>query len=142
MFHIYVHTDNFCLHPTLNLILSLRNNRVHTFHWAFPSSPPTLFLDGFDLHICLVHQRIVSGWAGGFVVSDSLECTEGSECSSAVYLVFECFCWSAGIAFDVCHPSILLHFCKWDSLVSIHINLGLVLLYWRFANLVSGIQSL
>ena len=126
----------------LSVILSLRNNRVHTFHQAFLSSPPTLFLDGFALCICPVHQRIVSGWAGGFVVSDSLECAEGSQCSSAVYLVFKCFCWSAGITFDVCHPSLLLHFCKWDSLVPIHIALVLVLLYWRFAGLVPGVQSL
>ena len=140
MFHIYVHISSFCFHPTLNLILSLRNNQVHTFHSAFPSSPPILFLDRFALCICLVHQRNVSGWAGGFVVPGSLGCAEGSEpesalCfgsgknSSTVYLVFECFCWFARIAFDAHHPSLLLNSCKWDNLVPIHITLVMVLLY-------------
>ena len=87
------------------------------------------------------------------MVSDCLECTEGSEpefasclgsgrCSSVVYLVFECFCWSAGIAFDACHPSLLLYFCKWDSLVPICIAMVLVLLYRRLADIVPGAQSL
>ena len=138
MFHIYVHIDNFHLLLTLNLILSLGNNWVHSFHWPFPSSPPTLFLDGFALHICPIHQWIVSRCAGGFVVSDCFVC---AECSFAVYLVSERFCWSAGFVFDVCHPSLLLHFCKWDSLVPICITLVLVLLYWRFAGLVPMVQS-
>ena len=67
-------------------------------------------------------------WAGGFVVPGSLGCTEGSDLefvscfgfgknSSAVYLLFECFCWFAGIAFDAHHPSPLLHSCKWNNLV-------------------------
>ena len=106
MFCIYVHIYTFHLHLTLNLILSLRSNQVHTFHCTFPSSPPTLFLDGFAPHICPVHQRIVFRWAESFVVPGSLGCAEGSEpefasCfgsgqnSSGVYLVFECFCWFA-----------------------------------------------
>ena len=95
----------------------------------------------------------MSGWAGSFVVSGSVECTEDSEpefalCfgsgkySSAVYLVFECFCWSVRITFDAHHPSLLLHSCKWDILVPIHIALVLVLLYWGLADVVPWAQSL
>ena len=65
MFHICVHIYRSHLHPTLNLILSLRNSQVHTFHRTSPSSPPTLFLDGFAQLIYPVCQRIVSGCAGG-----------------------------------------------------------------------------
>ena len=36
------------------------------------------------------------------------------------------FCQFVVILFDVLYPSILLHFCKWDSLVPIHITLVLV----------------
>ena len=83
------------------------------------------------------------------MVSGSLECAEGSEpefasCfgsgkySSAVYLVFQCFCWSVGIAFDAHHSSLLLHSCKWDNLVPICITLVLVLLYWGLADLDPG----
>ena len=76
----------------------------------------------------------MSGHAGGFVVPGSLECTEGPEpefalCfgsgknSSVVYLVYECLCWFAGVAFGAHHPNLLLHSCKWDSSVPIHITL-------------------
>ena len=110
----------------LNLILSLRNSQVHTFCWASPSSTPTLFLDGLDLHISLVHWRIVSRCAGGFVVPSSLGCADSSEpdfasCfgsekkSSAVYLVLECLYWFVGVVFGAHHPNILLHSSKGDS---------------------------
>ena len=71
------------------------------------------------------------------MVPGSLGCMEGSEPgfasnfgfgknTSAVYLVFKCFCQFVVIAFDGYCPSLLLHFCKWDSLVPIHITLVLV----------------
>ena len=96
-------------------------------------------------------EGLCLGGLEGFVVLGSLGCAEGSEpefalCfgsgknSSAVYLVFECFCWFAGIAFDACHPSLLQHSFKWDSLVPICIALVLVLLYWGLADLVPGVQ--
>ena len=102
MFHIYVCNNSFLLHLTLSLTLSLKNNQVHTFCSAIPFSPPTLFLNVFVLHISLAHQRIVSGWTGGFVVPGSLGYSEGSEPefasyfgfgknTSAIYLVFWVF---------------------------------------------------
>ena len=153
MVHIYVHIDSFLLHLTLNVALSLRNNQVHTFHWAFPSSPPTLFSDGclLCISVCISKDCVWVGWGvlwylvvlGALrVLSLNLPCVLGLESSSAVYLVFECFCWFAGIAFDAHHPSLLLHSCKWDTLVPICTTLILVLLYWGLADLVPGAQSL
>ena len=60
---------------------------------------------------------------------------------SAVYL-FACFCQFAEIAPDACHPSPLLHFCKWENLVPICIALPLVLLNWGLTDLGPGVQPL
>ena len=64
------------------------------------------------------------GWAG-FVVPDSLWCTEGFVPGLASYLgfgkgisavhLFECFCQFVEAASDVLHPNPPLHFCKCDN---------------------------
>ena len=102
---------------------------------------------------------IVSGWAGDFVVPDSLGCAEGSvpeialcfgsgKNSSVLFLVFECLCWLAGIAFGSCHPNLLLDSCKWDNSVPIHITLvwccsiGAWLIWFLGLNLYGQIRIL
>ena len=106
------------------------------------------------LHISVWYIKGLSlGALGGSVVPGSLGCTEGPEpefasCfesgknSSAVYLVFECLCWFAGVAFGAHHPNLLLHSCTCNSSVPICITLVLVLLHWGLADLVPGAQSL
>ena len=94
---------------------------------------------------------MVFRWAG-FVVPNSLWCTEGFVPGLASYLgygkgplvvyLFACFHQFAEVAFDVLHPNPLLHFCKWDSLVPICIALALVLLNWGLTDLGPRVQPL
>ena len=127
MSHIYAHTDSFLLHLTLSLTLSLKNNQVHTFlltcsifsshsllkhiYSAYRSNTLKLCLGGLGILWYLVVFFALR------VLSLSLPCILGlGRDTLAVCSVFECFCQFAGIAFDACHPSLLLHFCKWDNM--------------------------
>ena len=67
----------------------------------------------------------------------------GGNSAAVVYLMSECFWCFVGFVFGVHHPNLLLYFCKWDSLVPIHIILlFVVLLHWGLVVLVLGAQSL
>ena len=91
------------------------------------------------------------GWAG-FVVPDSLWCTGGFVPGLASYLgfgkgisavhLFVCFCQFVEAASDILHSNPLLHFCKCDNLVPIHITLALLLLNWGLTDLGPGAQPL
>ena len=58
-----------------------------------------------------------------------------------VYL-FVCPFQFAEVASDALHPIPLLHFCKWDNLVPIHISLAILLLNWGLTDLDPGVQLL
>ena len=85
------------------------------------------------------------------MVPHSLWCTEGFVPGLTLYLgfgkgisavhLFECFCQFAEAASDNLHPN-LLHLCKWDNLVPIHIALALILLSWGLTDLGPGVQVL
>ena len=88
----------------------------------------------------------------GFVVPDSFWCTEGFVSGLALYLglekgisavhLFVHFCQIVEVASEGLHPNPLLHFCKWDNLVPIHITLALLLLNWDLTDLDPGVQPL
>ena len=132
------------LHQTLNLALSQRNSQVHIFHLVVPFSSHTLFSGVSVLHISLTHQRMFG--CAGFVVPDSFWCANGfvpglalylslGKGTSAVHQIVE-------VVSDVLHPNPLLHFCKWDNLVPIHISLALLQLNWDLPGLDTGVQLL
>ena len=103
------------------------------------------------MHKGLAPQRTVFGWVG-FVVFGSFWCAECfvpglashlgfGKNISAVHL-FVCCYWLVEIAFDAHHPNPLLHFCKWDNLVPIHITQALVLLNLDLTVPGPGVQLL
>ena len=120
----------------LSLAPSQRSNDVHIFHSVVPFSSPTLFSNISVLHIGLAHQRMFG--CAGCVVPDSFWCAGGFVPGLALYLglgkgisavhLFKHFCQIVEVPSDVLHPNHLLHFCKWDNLVPVHITLALVLL--------------
>ena len=99
----------------------------HIYHLVSPFSLPTIFFDGFALHNDWVCQNIVTGSAGSSAVAGGLGAGDIGNFSvvAAVCLVFECTGCSAGSTehFDLAnhHPSPLLYFYKWGSLVPTHI---------------------
>ena len=150
--------------PNLIQIQSSINNLSHICHFFSPFSLPTLFFDGSVLHINLVYQRTMTGSTGSFAAGGAGSLAVGntvclaavggfgpgdignSSLVVAVCLAIECMGCSAGgtehFVVGVLanhHPSPLLYFYKWGSLVPIHISLYLV--QWHGALLFHGAMS-
>ena len=142
-FHIYVPP------PNLTWFLSLNNNPSHIYHLVSPFSPPTLFLDGFVLHISLVHEIIVTESTG----------SSGLWALETLHLRLQCILWLLEVldlegvlllwllcisylriwdillnilVFNDHHPSPLLCFYKWGNFIPIHTSpLSALLLLWH-----------
>ena len=110
------------LHPNLTLTQKLNNSQVHICHLVFPVSPPILLLNEFVLHNDQACQKI--GSAGRSVVAGGFEPGGIGKFSvvAAVHPVLECVGCSVedAVNFVNHHPSLLLCFYKWGSLVPIH----------------------
>ena len=116
-FHILV-----LLHPSLNLIQNSSNSLDPIYHLVSPFSHPILFSNRSVLHNNQVCQKI--GSTGSSVVAGDL--VPGFigifSVVAAVCSVFECMGCSVEGAVDFAchHPSPLLCFYIWGSLVPIH----------------------
>ena len=121
MFHILV-----LLHPSLTLIQNLNNSLDYICHLVFPFSHPILFLNRFVLHNNQVCQKISS--TGCYVVAGGFGPGGIGNFSAvtAVCLMFECTECSVEDTVDFAyhHPSPLLSFYKWCSLVPLHTSLS------------------
>ena len=135
MFHILV-----LLHPSLILIQNSSNRLDHIYHLVSLFSLPILSSNRSVLHNNQVCQKI--GSAGSSVVAGGLVLGGVGNFSvvAAVCSVFECVgCSVEGtVDFAYHHPSPLLFFCIWGSLVPIHTSLFALESQWYGGLLLCG----
>ena len=128
------------LHPSPILNQNPSNSLDHIYHSVSPFSHPIPFSNGSVLHNDQACQKIWS--TGSSVVAGGLVPRGVGNFSVVAVMcsVFECVRCSVEGAVDFAyhHPSPLLGFCIWGSLVPIHTSLFALESWWHGGLLLCG----